>query len=222
MSDRTRSASLAVSGAALAPAPPASRRTPASPGAEHLLYLVRSHTGPLHDALDARLQPEGGPMTEARYTAFLRATSAIAVPLETPLAIHLGSLVVRERAGERRTRLAHDLALLGSPLPEPWPALPVIESAGDAFGAAYVLMGSHLGGEVIARRLYGRDAGAGTPTSYARLYGQDLARAWTRFTDALIAFGSAHDPTARRHVAAVAVALFTAFGLALDREGVPR
>ncbi|MGE0813977.1 MAG: biliverdin-producing heme oxygenase [Vicinamibacterales bacterium] len=219
MSERTREVSTALSDG-VAPAP--RRRPPSAPEAEHLLYLIRSHTGSLHDALDARLQPDGAPMTEARYTAFLRATSAIAVPLEVPLAIHLGPLVVRERAGERRTRLAHDLELLGSSLAEPWPALPVIESAGDAFGAAYVLLGSHLGGEVIARRLYGRDAGPATPASYARLYGQDLGPAWTRFTNALAAFGDAHDPTVRRHVAAVAVALFTAFGLALDREGVPR
>ncbi|MEZ5291041.1 MAG: biliverdin-producing heme oxygenase [Vicinamibacterales bacterium] len=219
MSAHTRGPSIAVSDAA---APPLHRPAMSSSEPEHLLYLVRAHTGSLHDALDARLQPDGAPMAQARYTAFLRATSAIALPLELPLAIHLGPLVVRERAGERRARLAHDLELLGSSLAEPWPALPVIESAADAFGAAYVLLGSHLGGEVIARRLFGRDAGPATPTSYARLYGPDLGPMWTRFTDALVVFGGAHDAMVRRHVAAVAVALFTAFGLALDREGVPR
>lgn len=188
-----------------------------------MLRLLREQTGALHQALDGRLR-DGHlpPLSRHRYTAFLRATSAIVLPLEVPLAIRLGPIFVHERAGERRTNLTHDLALLGTTVAEPWPALPGIEHTADALGAAYVLLGSHLGGEVIARGLFGPATRNGLPTAYLRLYDGAVGEMWTRFTGALGRFGRGADHTSHQHVAAVAVAVFTAFGLALDREGVPR
>lgn len=187
-----------------------------------LLALLRQQTSEQHAALDARLAPSGAPMSPQRYLAFLRATSAIVVPLEVPLSMRLGSLFARGSGHERRERLTRDLALLDSRPADPWPTLPRIEDVPSAFGAAYVVLGSHLGGEVIARELFGRDAGDDTPTAYVKLYHPDVGGMWRRFAHALDALDATLDDTARQHAAAVAVAVFTAFGLALDREGVAR
>lgn len=187
-----------------------------------LLRTLRTQTSYLHQALDTRLSAGGGSLTLKQYTAFLRATSAVVVPLEVPLALRLGDLFVHERAGERRASLTRDLAELDTTLAPPSATLPAIDGRADAFGAAYVILGSHLGGQMIGRGLFGRDVTGATPTCYVNLYGAELGPMWKRFTAALGTFGSHCDETTRQHVAAVAVAIFTAFGVALDHEGVPR
>lgn len=185
-----------------------------------LLQLLRQYTWPMHAALDARLR---GPLADrAGYTRFLRATSALVGPLEVPLALRLGSVFVAGEAGERRRLLARDLHLLGASLAAPWPAVPAIDTMGDALGAGYVLLGSHLGGEIIVRQLFGREPADAAPVGYLRMYGERVGAMWTTFVDALARHGATLDERGRQHIAAVAIATFTAFDLALDREGVAR
>lgn len=187
-----------------------------------LLALLRSETAPAHAALDARLRSPSGPMSPTTYTAFLRATSRIVLPLEVPLALRLGACFVNESVGERRLRLTHDLRLLGSEVATAWPALPAVDDLDAALGAGYVLVGSHLGGEMIARELYGRSAERDTPTTYVRLYAPHTGARWAAFLATLDGVGRRVDDAAHRRAATVAVALFTAFDLALDQEGVAR
>lgn len=197
---------------------------PVSREADHaLLAALRTQTSCLHQELDARLQSgDGAPLTLRQYTTFLRATSAVVVPLEAPLALRLGGVFVHERAGERRASLVQDLADLDTALAPASPTLPAIDGRAAAMGAAYVILGSHLGGQMIGRGLFGRDVTAATPTRYVNLYGTELGPMWKRFTSALGAFGHSSDEASRQHVASVAVAIFTAFGVALDGEGMPR
>lgn len=78
--------------------------------------------------------------------------------------------------------LAADIEALGGVLPAlaPLHKLPAIHSAEDAMGALYVLEGSTLGGQVIAKLIAGKlksDLGR----SYFEGYGQETMAYWQRF-----------------------------------------
>jgi CheY-like chemotaxis protein/heme oxygenase len=159
---------------AVSPAPATSPRGPAEPS-DSLRSLLRRSTGDLHDRLESDLDLVSN-FSIARYGAFLRMTYAVLSPLEGPLARHLPD-VLGEGEGAARTRaLRHDLAALSSALPAEAP-VPDIRSEADAFGAAYVLQGSMLGGAVIARALLARHAVDERSLTYLRLAdsGQGIA-----------------------------------------------
>jgi len=97
--------------------------------------------------------------------------------------------------------------------------LPAIASVAAAFGAAYVLQGSLLGGAVIARTLRERLGLAGDAMTYLTMYGDRLGAAWREYCASLDAFGTAH-PGAWDAVIGAADGTFAAVDAAVAEQGV--
>lgn len=138
----------------------------AAPAVSGLLDRLRAETRERHAALDTSLRID----SPAAYAAFLRASYA-AVALVEPQLARIGFVV------ERAPAIAADLAALGAALPagaEP----PPTASDDAAFGAAYVLEGSTLGGLHVAQTV---EALGITATRYLRLRGKLTAARWRAF-----------------------------------------
>nr|HEX4312336.1 biliverdin-producing heme oxygenase [Kofleriaceae bacterium] len=130
-----------------------------------VLAHLREATRAAHEALDANVRVD-----PATYPAFLRASLAAVEPVERAIA------AVIPFAVERTPALRADLDDLGAgPAASPAAAF-ALDSPSAAWGAAYVVEGSTLGGLVLADR-----AGPAAPTRYLRLRGKDTAARWKAF-----------------------------------------
>lgn len=182
-----------------------------------LLEAIRNATAEAHAALERQLPPGG--WTRAQYAGFLRATLAVVDIVEPRIREWLPDFAVAGEPGGARLR--HDLAALGDPGDvAPAPDLPVIATIAAAYGAAYVLQGSMLGGSIIARTLQTNSQIPGGSFTYLRPPGVSIGPVWRAFTMRLDAFGSA--ATAADHQAAIDAAqrTFAGFAAAISREGV--
>lgn len=131
-----------------------------------ILERLRDATRAQHEALDAAVELT----TLEQYQRFLVGSFAAVAFLERRIGEVLGGPV-----DERSQALHGDLSELGLTAPDPVDlALP---STDFAFGAAYVMEGSSLGGLVIASRL----DPAITATRYLRLRGKHTAEHWRQF-----------------------------------------
>jgi len=123
----------------------------------------------------------------AAYARFLTVLHTVYAPLEQRLAAFAGWADVGLRLEPRRKAplLAADLAALPSTPPTRTTGLqlPLPESFGESLGALYVLEGSTLGGQVIARRLAA--APRPLPTRFVQAYGPRTGAMWRAFLDAL-------------------------------------
>lgn len=93
----------------------------------------------------------------------------------------------------------------------PYPEIPDMKNAARAFGAAYVIEGSTLGGQMISRHL--REHLGITPDSgsaFFSSYGREVGAMWKEFCDAANAFAVRHPVTGDMIIAA-AKETFAAF-----------
>ena len=171
-------------------------------GAAH--EALRAATHDAHEALDALFA--GFDLgDEAQYRRFLRAHAMALPPVEAALdAAGMAGLLDDWPARRRAAALTADLGALGEP-PPPALTAPALPSAAAAWGAAYVLEGSRLGGAMLARSV-----GPGLPTSY--LGTPQAAGAWRRFLERLQS--ALYQPEAIAAAAAAAVSVFALFGAA--------
>jgi heme oxygenase len=136
------------------------------------LARLRAATKANHEAVDAafgRFQ-----LTDAAaYGAFLTAHARALPAVEAALADIPGIPPLRPRT----PLLRDDLSGLGVPTPEPLP-LPIPTDSATAFGMAYVIEGSRLGGGMLARQVP-----AGLPHAY--LAATHLSGEWRAFGQAL-------------------------------------
>jgi heme oxygenase len=192
-------------------------------GVDDILAALRAATAPLHSRLDAALDFAPERTSPARYGGFLRATLALVEPLEASFsALPAFAALLPDLPLRRKAALLHDdLRSLGVDPGAAARGLPSIGSAAAAFGAAYVLEGSTLGGAVLARQL-GPALGL-TPNHgmrYFHAYGAELGAYWKRFVTALQAFGSGLDAAAEAELLATASAIFAAFQREFEATGV--
>ena len=182
-----------------------------------LLELLRAATATTHRELEERMPLDDG-WSRERYAAFLRATLAVVDAVEPSIRRLLPDQPAGETPGADRLR--HDLTLLHSDADvAPAPGLPRIDTPAAAFGAAYVLQGSMLGGIVIARRLQlDPDIPAGSLT-YLRP-SESAGAAWRDFVRRLDAFGAKAEAAERHTAVAAARQVFASFEAAFSREGV--
>lgn len=182
---------------------------------------VRASTRVVHEELERRLDLESGAWTRDRYTAFLRATLAVVEPVEDRIAPLIRPYVPASLESDGAARLRHDLAALGSTSTGlPIPRLPRIEDAAAAFGAAYVLEGSRLGGRIIADILESRlDIGTRHLT-YLRPPASQTATRWRTFLASLDSFGRAGDQSQWGATTSTAAGVFAAFEESFVRERV--
>jgi heme oxygenase (biliverdin-IX-beta and delta-forming) len=195
--------------------------TVTAPLAQSTLTLreaLRASTRSRHDALDRALMPHGAAWTRGRYQRFLRGTLAVVETLEPAIAALLPEIVPVE-APSRAARLRRDLRALG----DDCRVAPVALDLSDrpaAFGAAYVLEGSMLGGQYVAQAV-ARDLRVDDASlTYLRPPGGGVGPRWKAFVAALDAFGATVAPAVRRSAEAAAMATFAAFAEAFRREGL--
>ena len=123
-------------------------------------FALKSATDEAHERLDALIAQLdlSDPDDHAR---FLRIHSAVLPSLEDALERGgLDAILPRWRDHRRTQALDADLAAIGSGRAEPVP-LPALDSIPAMLGAAYVLEGSRLGGQVLAGQV-----GAGLPCKF--------------------------------------------------------
>jgi heme oxygenase len=183
---------------------------------ETLLAGVRGATASAHAQVE-RLVDVTAPWDRSRYLAFLRATLAVVGPVEPAL-----RRVFDQRfpllAGSS-ARLHADIASLGgSNAGRALPNLPDIASAAEGFGAAYVLLGSLLGGRILARTIQSQLDLPWTSLNYLRPT-DEVGLNWKQFTSAMNEWGATADPQTRNATIATAAGLFDAFTAAFTREG---
>jgi heme oxygenase len=199
-----------------------------------LLSTLRACTAAAHARLDDGLARAGG-LDADRYPAFLRASLAVVAPIEPALARWLPAMAPPSRVAALRADLA---ALLEGTRPATnagatWgascvagdavgaggsvaemegssAALPALESQAAAWGAAYVVEGSALGGMVLAERVEAV-RGAAAPTRYLRLRGRATAEHWRAFVAELARAERELDAGEREAACAAACALFAAY-----------
>lgn len=186
-----------------------------------LLDALRARTSSQHQALDAALTLTTG-LTPARYDAFLRASLAVVDVLEPAVARWLGPFEGpdrRERLRADRAALAARCGAIGGGASEPHVEVREPSSLAEAFGCAYVLEGSTLGGVVLARAVQPALGLGDEGTSYLRLRGERTGELWRGFVARLEDFG-AH-ASAADHAAAceLAAATFDAYRDAFARAG---
>lgn len=146
------------------------------------------------------------------YLRFLSAQSRVLGAVELALEqAGIVRLLSDWPARTRRQQLSSDLNALGSPVPK---ALPMPELVDDAscWGAAYVLEGSRLGGQILARRR--RQVDPAAPLGY--LEHGDAAKLWPTF---LMRLEATADSCAWPSMLAAAEATFELFitGAALEQ-----
>jgi len=187
--------------------------------------VVRSATREAHQQLEQRLDVERGAWTRSRYESFLRGTLAVVAPTEPLIAQHLRPYFeIGDGLSAATSRLRHDLSALGGD-PESAAAvrpacLPDISNAAQAFGAAYVLEGSRLGGQVIAEILTKRLAIDDRHLTYLRPPEISIGARWRAFVTSLDAFGRATDLPAWSAVADTATRMFASFAEPFAELGV--
>lgn len=186
----------------------------------HLRESLRSATHDAHVALEARLDLAGRPWTRDTYAAFLRATLAVVDAVEPAIRHWRLTHGSTTDVIPPSQRLRHDLAALGDDRGIHAVPVPRIDDAATAFGAAYVLEGSRLGGQVIARTLESRLGLSAEAMTYLRPPDQPVGAAWRAFVNDLDAFGAAAPPASWRAAEACARAMFAAFGAAFTAEGL--
>jgi heme oxygenase (biliverdin-IX-beta and delta-forming) len=174
-----------------------------------LLSSLRRRTAAAHARLDDGLARAGGLGAE-RYAAFLRASLAVLGPLEPALASWLPAVVTPSRVAALRA----DLAALGPDAAAAPAEVPVLASLAAAYGAAYVVEGSALGGAVLADRVEAAH-GPAAPTRYLRLRGRATAAHWAAFVAELARAERGFDAGAREAACAAACAVFAAYEAAL-------
>lgn len=192
-----------------------------SPVAAVEMYMsiaeLRERTGPLHARLDARLQLFTHVQTREQYREHLHRFYQILRPVEAALEQFPEWKKFGIDWSERRKSalLQADLAALGLS-PEtiansrPAAELPPVKNFAESVGSLYVLEGSTLGAQFIAKH-FGEKFGltADTGMSFHTGYGANTGAKWKSFCAALEAFFLAH-PELRSQALDSACAAFTA------------
>ena len=172
---------------------------------DNLLFRLRTETEPQHKSLEDALALMDAGLTLAHYQTLLQRFHAFWCdwqPLAHGLLRAEGDLLTER---DRTPLLAQDLAFFGLPhlIPAERP-MPVLADADAALGSLYVMEGSTLGGQVIARHLE-RHLGLtdGNGYRYFQGYGPRNGPMWAAMR-AKLALVPAESTAADRAVAAAA------------------
>jgi len=149
-----------------------------------LLQALRDATSVQHRDVETLLPASWSTLGRDGYGAYLARVAGFHLPVEASVfaAQDWSALGLPEAAARPRAPLLRaDLAALGidaAALPRAT-ALPDVRGLGRALGALYVLEGSTLGGQVLAREV-SRGA-AGVPTAFLHGAGEATGPRWTSF-----------------------------------------
>jgi heme oxygenase len=173
-----------------------------------LLDELREATREAHGTLDRELSASRAFEERTSHVDFLRASYHAVAALESALSeAENNPLQGRPRAA----LLAEDLADLEAALPAAGSLPDRQPTCGQALGLAYVLLGSSLGGQVLARRVDAAFGSGVIPTRYLRSNGQAVGAQWRAFLSALDAWGERSSAEQRASACAAARSAFTLF-----------
>lgn len=180
---------------------------------ESLLAALRRSTRLHHDRVESTLALDGA-IDLQRYIDVLRGFDSYLAAWEPAVRAALPeSLRGWFDARCRGPRVRRDLAALGVMQRDAPPMLHIpLGGESQALGSLYVIEGSALGGQVIARRLHehlGLDASSGA--SYFTGWGERTGALWREFMELL----ARHDEAGADHAAACAAAAATFDSLTL-------
>ena len=194
--------------------------------------MLRTRTAAAHEAAEVAFDLPARLASQAGYGELLVLLRVFYGPLEAALAALTGwdrltppvDLVARRRAA----LIDADLAALGIAVPAPdrtqptttQPALPVLRSLAQGLGCLYVLEGSALGGQIVARQAratLGQDLPVGF---FANPAGPHLGAGWKALRAALVGYGLAAGQQACEAAVLAARQVFAALGDHLAR--IPR
>ena len=179
--------------------------------------ILRAATATAHAAVDHMVNVDAA-WTIDRYRRFLRGLHAALAPLTAAF----GRWLDRDRFPLLLTassRLEGDLAAVGGRVPPASAAVPPVVDEAAAWGAAYVVLGSHLGGPFIARAVRGPLCLAPEHLTYLTP-DAPVAAEWRRFLTDLEQWHAGSDDAARQRCSATALAVFAAVESALAGEGL--
>ena len=152
------------------------------------IQRLRSETAADHDAVEGSVPLMSDALTAEEYVSSLRAMYGMVAAWEDLLDRSAPAWVLALLTTRRRKHLlARDLAHFGAALPaESGPALPVFPGDAGLLGAMYVMEGSTLGGQFIARhveRVLGLVPGEGN--AYFRGHAERTGTLWKEFLEVL-------------------------------------
>lgn len=185
-----------------------------------ILERLRAQTRAQHERLDRGVRMGTDEVTRDGYGAFLRGSLAIVRPLERALEPHGALELPRGRSESLSADLAH-LALVDDVAS---PDVRFVESRADAMGVAYVMEGSALGGQVLARRVapalgLATEGPERAGLAYLRVHGDAPGPRWRAFLERLGAWDAEASEEDRERACRAALRTFAAYEDALARSG---
>jgi heme oxygenase len=186
--------------------PPPTRARFVAPSLD-LRATLRAAIATDHAALDKAMAAVDLTDRES-YARFLRFQAAALPLLEAALErAGIAELLPDWPLRTRTAALSHDLFALGVTVAEPMPPAPMLVGDAQALGAAYVLEGSRLGGQVMLRQVKASQDPLVQSATRFLSHGAE-GRLWQGFLAQL------HDsPAARRHPSELVAGARTAIGL---------
>src|SRR5579871_5577719 len=180
-----------------------------------LLKALREGTADSHRALESEIDFLNSSLTIGTYVQTLRIFAAFVSSWERLAAEHCPARLADSFHNRRRTLLLEadldffEASRIDTTFAPPSSLFPSIDTPSAFFGAWYVMEGSTLGGQVIARHLESSlQLSDGKGYSYFRGHGSDTGRMWKEFLALL-----AHEEPLLNETKAVASAsaMFEAF-----------
>lgn len=173
-------------------------------------FALKAATKDAHERLDRRIA-RLDLADRADYATFLSIHGAVLPALEDALADGgLGQMVPKWSEYRRSEALRCDLSAMGADCPAPQP-LPPLHSTEELLGAAYVLEGSRIGGQYLAR-----EVPAGFPAAFLR--GQGNLGPWPELI--AVMEDALSTPQQLNQASAAALAVFDAYARAADDHGL--
>ncbi len=150
-----------------------------------MMARLKSGTQDQHRAIERLVPLMASDLTSATYVGYLRRMLGYVQPIEAALRSVLGlSGVISDLDARAKSGWLQDD--LGGAHVSTCTDLPSLTSVSAALGCMYVLEGSTLGGQILARHVAGRVDGANV--SYLRSYGAEVGPMWKRFGLAVEAY----------------------------------
>jgi heme oxygenase len=195
-----------------------------SPARESLLVRLRTITRAAHQSLETQIGIVSAITDLTAYRQLLERLLGFFQPLERRLcAVPALRAVVSDLDSRMRGSLLEaDLAELGlsnfelRELPR-CSDLPSSVGVGRALGSLYVLEGSTLGGQVIAREIAARSAPAARACRFFRSDGDDVGARWKQFATAMERYADDR-PSEAAVICESALQTFERLGAWMDRS----
>ena len=188
-----------------------------------LLDRLKQETQESHRAVERHIDVMNRVQTAGSYRTLLEQLYGVYCPVESEIAGSMSEIATWLPDIDKRKRtesLRLDLLVLGNVCPEALPlaAAPPLGSLPQWFGCLYVLEGSTLGGQIIAREVgnhlgYSPESGC----SFFASHGAAIGGMWRRFGEAIESYAAAHSES-HEIIIQSAAATFHTFGSWFERK----